>query len=70
MVKIKKKTLMKLKELVVMILRQRGKSMSTNEMAETLGRSWDFTNKLLNSMKKDGIVKRLDYGRGHFWILK
>lgn len=70
MVEIKKKTLMKLKELVIMILRQRAKPASTHEMAETLGRSWEFAYKLLNTMSKEGILKRLDYGKSHYWTLK
>ena len=53
-----------------MILRQRGKPISTNELAQTLGRSWDFTNKLLNVMRRDGIVKRFNYGVGKYWALR
>ncbi len=70
MVEIKKKSQMKIKELIIMIMRQRSKPASTHEMAETLGRSWEFVYKLLNAMSKDGVLKRLDYGKGHYWALK
>ena len=70
MVRISKKSKRKMMELIIMILRQRGKPISTNELAQTLGRSWDFTNKLLNVMKREGIVKRFIYGVGKYWTLK
>ncbi len=70
MVQINRKTRRKLMELVIMILRQRGKPISTNELAQTLGRSWAFTNRLLNAMKTEGIVKRFNYGIGKYWALR
>ena len=69
MVRISKDKVNKLEELIIYILRQRGKPISTKETAETLARSWAYTNKILNEMRRKGIIRRIDYGATHFWAL-
>lgn len=70
MVRIGEDRKMRLRELVISLLGQRGKPMSTNELANVLGRSWAFTNKLMLSMGRKGLVKKIVYGSGHFWQLR
>jgi len=70
MVKITQTTHRRLMELVLLILRQKGKPMSTNELAKTMGRSWEFTNSLLLAMKNEGLIHSTVYGQGKFWMLR
>jgi len=59
----------KIKNLIVYILRTNARPLSTNEIAETLARSWDYTRKLLQRMEKQGMVRLTRRGRYKYWSL-
>jgi len=59
----------KIKNLIIYILRSQARPLSTNEIAELLGRSWSYTNKLLNRMKGEGLVRLRRRRRYKYWSL-
>ena len=67
MTKISEKTRTKLMNLVIYIIRSKSRPISTNEMAETLGRSWEYTIKLLRLMWKKKMIRKIKKGKYVYW---
>lgn len=68
MVYISDKRKRKIQGMVILILRRTSRPMSTNEVAETMGRSWQYTNDLLNILSKEKKIKSYKRGRTKFWM--
>lgn len=69
MTKINKDKKEKIGNLIIYILRTQARPLSTNELAEILGRSWDFTNKLLKRMEREGLIRLRRRRKYRYWSL-
>ena len=55
--------------LIVYIIRSKARLISTNEMSETLGRSWEYTKNLLHLMWKKRMIRKIEKGKYDYWGL-
>lgn len=54
---------------IIFILRSQNTPISTNGLADSLGRSWAYTLRLLNLMAKRKLIRKIKNGRNTYWTL-